>query len=1470
MLSTLYFVCGLGAALISRTNASDSKVDAIFKDLTLDNGLGQLFQLEAPATVMDGKFLNLTKLEIYAKLGIGSYLNNFGLFDKDGFQENLNGFEIRNIIDKIMNVSLEKQPLNPILYGLDSVHGANFVGKATIFPAQINIGATFDVKYAFEVGVVASNDTAAAGAKWVLLRFWTRLRIVDFLVYKKRLAKTVICACPKHFLGYQETTIGYDRTNVELSMFNIVNTALKPFIAAIDAGALSIMESYSSLNTLPMVDNEKWLRKVLRDILQFKGVLITDYKEVQNLVDYHHTASNYTEALKRSIRAGVDISMIVDYSIDWIDMLKKIMKEDPSMIPFVETAIKRVIYVKNQLNLYDQPYSGKELLANIGSQESIDLAIQVARDSIVLLRNNDSVLPFNPTSRIFLTGNAANNAGGMSGGWSHAWQGQDGNDLFKERITILDGLKKLAQRLTYTVGLNYTQEYDEQEVLKAQNMAKEADVCVVALAEHSGVEKPFDIDDLALPLNQTKFLDAMKMSCKKLVLVLVQARPRTFPVTSDIHAILNTMLVGPHGGQAIAEILMGLYNPNGRQVVPYSMKDGLNCIPYNAPVDTLCGYGPCVADFPFGFGLSYTKYVYSNLRMSTQTVACAGTLTVKVDVSNQGSMAGREAVLLFIQQKTRSHVPEIKNLKSFDKISLAIGETKTVTFELQQDAWTYLSPKIEENFRVVREPGAFFVAIKYDTLCKFDGSETNEMCGAVFIPGTHGDDSKVDTIYGSLSAEHRIGQLFQLEAASTIMDGEKVNQANLLKFAQLGIGSYLNNFGVFDRNGFQENLNGSEIRQIIDNIMDVSLKEDPNNPILYGLDSVHGANFVGKATIFPAQINIGSTFDVKYAFQVGEVASNDTAGAGSKYVFGPVADVALNKRSCRIQETFGQDSYLVSRMTAESVKGIQNNGLVTACLKHFLGYQHNYLGYDRVNVEISDFNLVNTILQPFIAGIDAGALSIMQSYSSVNTLPMVDNAEWLHTVLRDILHFKGVVITDYKEGQNLVDFHHTAENYTDALKRCIKAGVDISMVVDLSINWIEILKQILKEDPSMAPYVEAAVKRVIYVKNQLNLYDQPYSGKELLANIGSQESIDLAIQVARDSIVLLRNNDSVLPLNPTSRIFLTGNAANNAGGMSGGWSHVWQGQDGNDLFKERITILDGLKKLAQRLTYTVGLNYTQEYDEQEVLKAQNMAKEADVCVVALAEHSGVEKPFDIDDLALPLNQTKFLDAMKMSCKKLVLVLVQARPRTFPVTSDIHAILNTMLVGPHGGQAIAEILMGLYNPNGRQVVPYSMKDGHDSLVYNAPVDTLCGYGPCVADFPFGFGLSYTKYVYSNLRMSTQTVACAGTLTVKVDVSNQGSMAGREAVLLFIQQKTRSHVPEIKNLKSFDKISLAIGETKTVTFELQQDAWTYLSPKIEENFRVVCEPGAFFVAIKYDTLCEFDGDETNEMCGKFTVV
>ncbi|KAL0587141.1 hypothetical protein ABG067_003199 [Albugo candida] len=191
------------------------------------------------------------------------------------------------------------------------------------------------------------------------------------------------------------------------------------------------------------------------------------------------------------------------------------------------------------------------------------------------------------------------------------------------------------------------------------------------------------------------------------------------------------------------------------------------------------------------------------------------------------------------------------------------------------------------------------------------------------------------------------------------MDGEKVNQANLLKLAQLGIGSYLNNFGVFNRNGFQENLNGSEIRQIIDNMMDVSLKEDPNNPILYGLDSVHGANFVGKATIFPAQINIGSTFDVKYAFQVGVVASNDTAGAGSKYVFGPVADVALSKRSCRIQETFGQDSYLVSRMTAESVKGIQNNGLTRSHVPEI----KNLKSFEKISLAIGETKTVTFELQ---------------------------------------------------------------------------------------------------------------------------------------------------------------------------------------------------------------------------------------------------------------------------------------------------------------------------------------------------------------------------------------------------------------------------------------------------------------------------------------------------------------------------
>ncbi|CCI40933.1 unnamed protein product [Albugo candida] len=746
--------------------------------------------------------------------------------------------------------------------------------------------------------------------------------------------------------------------------------------------------------------------------------------------------------------------------------------------------------------------------------------------------------------------------------------------------------------------------------------------------------------------------------------------------------------------------------------------------------------------------------------------------------------------------------------------------------------------------------------------------------GVACISRTYGRDVEVDTIYNKLSLDHKLGQLFQLEAALTVMDGKDLNFTELDMYAKLGIGSYFNNFGVFDKDGFQENLNGVEIRDIIDNMMNVSLEKEPLNPILYGLDSVHGANFVGKSTIFPAQINVGSTFDVTYSYEIGVITSNDMAGAGSKYSFGPVLDVALNLRSPRVQETYGQDSYLVSRMGAENVKGIQNSGLVSACPKHFLGYQHNAIGYDRTNVDISRFNLVNTALRPFMAAIDAGALSIMESYSSLNTMPMVDNAEWLHTVLRDVLHFKGILITDYKEVQNLVDFHHTAESYAGALKRSIRAGVDVSMVADLAIDWIEILKQILDDDKTMGPYIEAAVKRVIYVKKQLNLYKNPYSGMENLANIGSQESVDLAIQVARDSIVLLRNNAFVLPLKPFTRVFLTGNGIDNAGAQSGGWSHMWQGKDGNEYFKERITILDGLRQYVPvpLLTY---MDINEEFAELEVVPALVLAKLADVCVVALAEHPGVEKPYDIDNLALPPSQARFLDAMRLACNQIVLVLIQARPRTFDDSPDIDAIVNTMLVGPYGGQAIAEILVGLYNPNGRQVLPYSMKDGLNGIPYNAPVDTLCGSDACLAEYPFGHGLSYSIFLYSNLRLSTRNVSCWGTLNVSVDVTNLGILPGKEAVLLFIQQKTRSHVPEVKNLKAFEKIFLLPGITETVTFQLQQDAWTYLSPNLNEtnlndSFRPVCEPGAFYVAMKYDTLCKFDDSETNEMCGQFTVV
>lgn len=744
--------------------------------------------------------------------------------------------------------------------------------------------------------------------------------------------------------------------------------------------------------------------------------------------------------------------------------------------------------------------------------------------------------------------------------------------------------------------------------------------------------------------------------------------------------------------------------------------------------------------------------------------------------------------------------------------------------------------------------------------------------GSVLTCYTNGqspEELSTDDIIAKLTLDVALGQLFQLETPSTIMNGQVVDENKLSTFATLGIGSYLNGFGTFDKNGTQQNLNATEIRNIINKIMQISLDKHPYNPIVYGIDSVHGANYIGNATIFPAQINIASTFDVTYARYFGAVASNDTAAAGIAWIFGPVADVAHNPRFPRFQETYGECPFVVSRMVAETVTGIQQSKLVAACVKHFLGYDQTLTGYDRTNAEVSMFNIVNTVLRPFKAAIDAGTLSIMESYSALNLIPMVENTFWLRKVLRGVLHFDGVLLTDYKEVQNLVDFHFTAHNYSQALKRSIKAGVDMSMVVNYDDDWIGMLKTIIKEDPSILPDVKESIRRVIGMKQKLHLYKEPYSGMDLIKQVGSKESIDMAIQIARDSIVLLRNNDHTLPLKKNAKIFLSGNAIENAGRMSGGWSLVWQGQDGNDFFPNRITILDAMKKYAKKLSYTVGLNITDQYDEEEVSKAQRMAKAADVCVVALGERPGTEKPFDIDDLALPLNQTRYLDVMKLACKKVVLVLVQARPRVFADSSDIGAIVNTMLVGPFGGQAIVEILMGMYNPNGRQAFSYTMRDGLSMIPYNAPVDTLCGYSPCVAEYPFGHGLSYSTFVYSNLRISAQDISCKGVLNVAVDITNKGPMDGKEAVLLFIQQKVRTYVPEIKNLREFQKIFLRVGESTTVHFELREDAWTYWSPEIEEDFRTVCEPSEFFVAMKYDTLCKFKGVESNEMCASFNV-
>ncbi|OWZ05601.1 Lysosomal beta glucosidase [Phytophthora megakarya] len=738
-------------------------------------------------------------------------------------------------------------------------------------------------------------------------------------------------------------------------------------------------------------------------------------------------------------------------------------------------------------------------------------------------------------------------------------------------------------------------------------------------------------------------------------------------------------------------------------------------------------------------------------------------------------------------------------------------------------------------------------------------------------------DSQAQAIVDGFSIAEVLGQMTQINIGQVLNSDYTLNEDSVRSYAKLNVGSYLNTPWGSEIDG-KWGWNATEWRAIITRIQEITMEENGGHPMVYGIDSVHGAIYVAGAVIFGQEINGGASFNPDLVYEVGQITGRDTEAAGIPWVFGPILDLAQNPLWARTYETFGEDPYLCSVLGDAIIRGLQSNNQTAACMKHFVGYSKTPTGHDRDGVTMADFDLLNYFVQPYQAGIAAGALSTMENYISINGIPVVANTKILEDLVRSDLGYDGVVVTDWAEINNLKDWHRVVNTYDEAVRLSLtRTALDMSMV-PYDTEFITYATEMLNNFPEYESRLRESAKRVIKMKLKLGLYESPVPGAEYEFLVGNDDDKAVALDLARESIVLLKNND-ILPLANGSSVFLTGHSADNIGYQCGGWSIAWQGYSGNKMFPNGVSVRNGIENVVGNDSFTFfnGLSANGSYSSEDLATAVSFASQHEYTIAVIGESTYAEKSGDIDDLALPAGQIAYVEALAATETKVILVLFEGRPRLLGTLPDtVHAVVHGLLACELGGQAMAEILYGMVNPSGRLPLTYPKDSANVMIPYNHRVTTKCvddsgAYVDCEMQWDFGTGLSYTTFTYSALTLSKSTVTGPGdSLTASVFVTNSGSVGGKETVMLFVIQPYRLiSVPEVKMLRKFKKIDLEPGITQEVTFTLTADDWSVYDPQIGSGFNQVTEDGTFVVAIKPETDCDVYNTITSDLCAQFTL-
>jgi len=712
-------------------------------------------------------------------------------------------------------------------------------------------------------------------------------------------------------------------------------------------------------------------------------------------------------------------------------------------------------------------------------------------------------------------------------------------------------------------------------------------------------------------------------------------------------------------------------------------------------------------------------------------------------------------------------------------------------------------------------------------------------------------DNKVKNLLSQMTLEEKVGQMTQVDF--TVIGVPKEQNADgqidpiKLEDAVLKhhVGSILN--APFTPDNKAQSI--ETWRKLTQTVQDAAARTRLKIPVIYGIDAIHGATYTQSSVLFPQAINMAATFNSELAFKEGEITAREVRASGLQWNFSTVMDIGRQPLWPRLWETFGEDVHLATVMGTSYIKGHQGDdfsaaGKAPTCLKHYVGYSYPLNGKDRTPAWIGERMLREYFLPTFQAGVKAGSPTVMVNSSEVDGIPGHANHQYLTTILRGELGFKGFTVSDWEDIKRLYTRDKMAATEKEAVKIAIMAGIDMSMV-PFDFSFYDLLIELVKSGEVPVSRIDEAVSRILTVKYQAGLFE-PKPLLPIESNFATAEAIETNRQAARESIILAKNDHNILPLKKNASILMTGPTANLLSVMNGGWTITWQGA-AEDLYpQEKLTVLEAIqKKSTGKVTYIGGNSFDAPIDIQKVV---DEARNHDVILLSLGEPPYTETAGNIESLNLDQAQVDLANAVIATGKPVILLTLGGRPRIITsIAERVSGVILGFLPGMEGGEAIAEILYGDYNPNGKLPISYPRNTNGITPYDYKPMESFETniYNPL---YPFGHGLSYTSFATSGLKVEKDKINSGENINITVKVKNTGSLTGKEAVLLYINDVAASVTRPNKQLKAFKKVELNPGQTENLSFTLTPHDLSFIGI----NLKRIVEPGDFKVMIGNETV------------------